>query len=175
MSIFWNDEILNGDYDNYNDIANDIYGDVIDFQETVDNERLKFDPYQTAEQYKRDKDITRLLSEYVDNYASKSKNNRDYRKHILYFTLTIIGILCFALILLIWVSALTDNDNITLYIGSFVSLVGLPIGVLKVITEYVFPKDEEKYINRIVKSIQKNDLENKQTIIEAQSKQEKDK
>lgn len=42
-----------------------------------------------------------------------------------------------------------------------ITYLTLVIGILKIITEYVFPQKEEEYVTRIVKAIQKNDLKNK--------------
>ena len=43
------------------------------------------------------------------------------------------------------------------------------IGILTIITKYVFPEKEEEYITRIVEIIQTNDLENKRENIKAQA------
>ena len=60
----------------------------------------------------------------------------------------------------------TDTiNNMVALITVCVTYLTLVIGILKIITKYVFPQNEEEYIARIVKSIQDNDLKNKKTNI----------
>ena len=47
---------------------------------------------------------------------------------------------------------------------TFLTLI---VGILKIITKYVFPVNDEEYITRIVELIQNNDLENKKENIRA--------
>lgn len=42
-----------------------------------------------------------------------------------------------------------------------VSLLGLIIGVFKIVTRYIFPEKEEEYITQIVSAIQENDYNTK--------------
>ena len=42
-----------------------------------------------------------------------------------------------------------------------ISFITLIIGLLTIITKYFFPENDEQHIATIVKTIQKNDLENK--------------
>lgn len=51
-----------------------------------------------------------------------------------------------------------------------ITFLSLIIGVLTIITKYVFPEKEEEYITRIVEIIQNNDLENKKENIAVQMK-----
>lgn len=65
---------------------------------------------------------------------------------------------------------MADTDainNMVALITVCISYLTLVISILKIITKYVFPQNEEEYITRIVKSIQDNDLENKKTNIKS--------
>ena len=52
-------------------------------------------------------------------------------------------------------------NNVVALITVCITYLSLVIGILKIITKYVFPQKEEEYVTRIVKAIQKNDLKNK--------------
>ena len=75
----------------------------------------------------------------------------------------------------IWcIVTVTTYIDIAALISSYLAIIGLIVGILKIIAEYVFPKDDEKYITEIVKAIQDNDLKNKQENIKAQLQCKKD-
>lgn len=50
-----------------------------------------------------------------------------------------------------------------------ITFLTLIVGVLTIITKYVFPENEEEYITRIVEIIQRNDLENKKENIKVKA------
>lgn len=137
------------------------------FEEVSDNKELNNDPSQTKQQSQRDELITLLLEHYVKNYGEKVSSHRSYKKTLFIFSLILISLLCISIFAVIFLSVIFGYESIALMISAFVSLVGLPIGILKIIAEYIFPKDEEAYITKIVESVQKTDLENKKTNIKA--------
>lgn len=72
------------------------------------------------------------------------------------FTVAIsIGLIIFLL------KGIVQLESLVGLIVALISFVSLFIGILKIITEYIFPKNEEQYITKIVELIQTNDLENK--------------
>lgn len=132
------------------------------------------DKYATAEQKKRDQEITKLLKSYTDNYIAKSKSNRTY-KFIIFITSIGILIIFFIMFLSLLykfknVNIANNNDivnNIISLITVCITFLTLVIGILKIITRYVFPQNEEDYITQIVNSIQDNDLANKKANIKS--------
>lgn len=156
-----------------NSIYTEILKDVLvsnKFESTPDETTLQkdtyFDKYQTAQQQERDEKITKLLSAYENNYESKVKWNTGYRLAFVIVSLSLTVLLFLIVGYCVIYSISRGIYNISLIVGSFVSLIGLPIGILKIIAEYIFPKEEEQYITQIVQSIQNNDLENKKTNID---------
>ena len=149
----------------------------LDFFRRVDNDnemnRAYVDEYTTSQQRQRDQKISDLLSEYVKAYEYKNKSNRWYKGILLGLCVAII--IAFSvvfIILLIGFSSSTQEASI----GSVVELVSvcitfltLIVGILTIITKYVFPENEEEYITRIVEIIQKNDLENKKENIKVKA------
>lgn len=131
----------------------------------VEKDLLRRAPFVTDEEDTRDIWITDLLGIYVDAYEEKMERNRDYRSYILWTCVSIIVLLAIVLALLPF-QVLEGNGGMKMgdvvsfitAIGSFLALI---VGMLHVITEYVFPKDDEKYITEIVKAIQENDLKNR--------------
>lgn len=132
-------------------LPNDIGG----FSITWDSETLDgqfTDKYATVEQKKRDQEITKLLKSYTDNYIAKSKSNRTYKCIIF---ITSIGILIIFFIMFLSLLCkfknvnIANNDNIVNNIISLITVcitfLTLVIGILKIITRYVFPQNEEDY------------------------------
>lgn len=129
------------------------------------------DVYSTKQQKKRDKKVTDLLGEYVDNYKNKNINVRVYKEevyHLIYHLIEfgIIGLFCLTLFAVIKIDEITVEGVVAL-ITVYVSILSIFTGLFKIIMNYIFPKNEEKYITRIVEIIQKNDLENKREHIKA--------
>lgn len=119
----------------------------------------------TTQQRLRDKHITALLSTYVGSYMDKNKDNKKIRKVIAYTCLGILVLFTIVLLSLIIknfvVFNVTTYEPIVALLTICVTYITSIIGILKIITSYVFPKKDEEYITRIVELIQKNDLENK--------------
>lgn len=142
-----------------------------DFNFYGNEEHMKLhDRWQTEEQRKRDEDVTRLFKLYVNNYENKSKSNSWYKLGILIACLVIIAMILVFGGFVGWM-LLTKEEKSLLDLASLVvafgGLFATAISILKVITEYVFPKEEERYITEIVKAIQVNDLENKKVNIDS--------
>lgn len=146
-------------------------------KEMKDEGRLYFrDPYTTAEQEARDKEITRLLKAYVKAYESKVRHSVWCRYLILGLCIAVIVFFSIGLGWFSWrmVSAETgiEATDLASFITACLSFLGLLIGVLMVITKYFFPENDEQYITQIVKSIQENDLANKRNAKSSVPKQE---
>ena len=123
------------------------------------------DKYTTSQQKRRDIKITRLLSEYVEAYAYKNKSNRWYKNVLM---LVCVGaIISFVVVFIMLIMNYGDikqnglETSVVELISICITFLTLIIGILTIITKYVFPKNEEEYITRIVEIIQKNDLEHK--------------
>ena len=153
---------------------------IMPFFTSVDNttqlEKTFTDEFITAEQKKRDKEITKLLTYYVLAYNEKRKSNPKYKKIILYLCCGIILVFSSLFIYLLIIVSKTMSsiavNNVVALVTVCISYLTLVIGILKIITKYVFPQQEEEYITRIVEDIQKNDLKNKKTNIRISSKNE---
>lgn len=140
----------------------------VSFSETKNASALESeyrDPYVTFEQKKRDRQITELLAQYVQCYKNKAKQTVVYRWMIIIPSIVIIIAFAAALVYFAVKIANSGGDlevsGLAAFITSCVSFVSLVIGLLKIITKYFFPENDEQYITTIVESIQKNDLENK--------------
>ena len=136
--------------------------DMVSFYETKNASDLEWgykDPYVTQEQQNRDEQITELLTQYVQCYRNKVKQTRVYRWIIIIPSIAII--VSFAAVLIYFVCKIAnsgkdlDMSNLVAFITSCISFVSLVIGLLKIITKYFFPENEEQYITTIVESIQK--------------------
>ena len=123
------------------------------------------DSFQTLEQQCRDEEITKLLKQYVSAYKDKIENREKYRRKLFTFCEYTIGGFIFAIILLISCLGIAGDITsipgtvslISAFAGATVSILGL----IKIITKYYFPENDEECITKIVESIQHNDLLNK--------------
>ena len=112
----------------------------------------------------RDKQITRLLEAYVDTYEDKVRKNKEYRSNILWTCITITVLFAIVLALLPFQVFGGDMEagDVVSFATACVSFLTLIVGLLHIVTKYVFPENDEEYITRIVEMIQTNDLKNKQ-------------
>ena len=123
------------------------------------------DEFTTKQQRARDKKITELLQLYVDAYNYKNKSNKWY-KGIL-FGVCIFILLAFTVTLVVLVVKFNGSsdeksiESVIQLITACITFLTLIVSILKIITKYVFPANDEEYITRIVEIIQNNDLENK--------------
>lgn len=161
------DEELDRDNsDQYDTIVKQSYNIVL---KQINDSDLHRPKNMTDEEEERDRKISRLLEHYVNNYREKIKFNQKYKLIIIWFCFSVVILFLAGIVALMILAGAHNNIGIESVVGivaSIISFVGLFIGVLKIITEYVFPKDEEQYITKIVEDIQKNDLANKRTDME---------
>lgn len=157
----------------------------VQFIKEVDNDKEMADAYQdtytTEEQRKRDRKVTELLEEYVEGYKYKNKSNKWYKAILLVCSCGILLAFSVIFLILIWKVDFSEQsvsvNNLVELITVCITFLTLIVGILKIITKYVFPEKEEEYITRIVEIIQNNDLENKKENIRVQQNylQEKNK
>jgi len=118
----------------------------------------------TTEQRNRDQFITRLFQSFVRSYESKSAFSDRAKTLILRFTIAWISIMLVSCLLATRSFILAGGRSfadISALLSAVLPFVAAIIGTLNIVTRYVFPADEEKYITEIVKSVQQYDLENK--------------
>lgn len=127
------------------------------------------DPFMTEQHKERDQKITTLLEQYVRFYTHKIDQNYKYKKilfwtcmiYLIVFGIAFFKILCFYSYNLFHLNKNLNTGMIVELITLSLSLLSLIFGVLTIITKYLFPQEDEKYITTIVELIQKNDLEHK--------------
>lgn len=122
---------------------------------------------------KRDREITRLLQEYVTAYGRKAQFQYKTRKTILRALCPTIVILALAFGAAVYILIRNGIGNLEAFAGILsvcVTFAGLLLGSFNMLVKYAFPEDDEKYITEIVKAFKATDLENKkQNIRERQS------
>ena len=141
-----------------------------DFNLADSNAALSRDPFQTDQQRRRDLEITSLLKEYVKYYRIKSRSSRKYRAVLFWGCAGITFVLVAACVFsIVWwtIEKNKDVNDVVALVTACATLIAAVLGILKIITAYVFPGEDEKYVTGIVESIQKNDLENKKANMEA--------
>lgn len=150
-------------YDSVASVAGLVRGKVHPYD---DSETLR-----TDQQRARDKFITELFSAYLEAYRDKVESRGSYQKDLFITCIRIVWIFSIAFVLLIAASmfALGSTENISTAISvatASISFLVLIIELLKIITRYCFPENDEQYITEIVKAIQHNDLEDKKLNME---------
>lgn len=123
------------------------------------------DPYTTNEQRIRDQEITSLLQEYVNYYRFKTASNGWIKKILFIICIFILCLFALSLLTLIWKYSCSkqasSTEDVVQLITVSITFITLVFEILKIITQYIFPSNDEEYITRIVELIQNNDLENK--------------
>lgn len=136
---------------------------IINDEEEISNTYV--DEFTTEQQRARDKRITILLQLYVEAYKYKNKSNKWYKGILFFVCILILLIFSVALIVLVFKFNGSTNtksiESVVKLITACVTFLTLIVGILKIITKYVSPANDEEYITRIVELIQNNDLENK--------------
>lgn len=127
------------------------------------------DKFATVQQKYRDEHITKLLELYVNFYSDKTKANKKYKTILFYFCLSVIFVFSVFFVYIICKEGF-KNDKLSNLISVCITFISLIIGILTIITKYVFPKRDEEYITTIVEIIQNNDLENKRENIKINKK-----
>lgn len=131
------------------------------------------DEFTTEQQKIRDKEVTNLLKYYTDGYRSKVKTNKVFK--ITLFIISCLILSGFSVIFCILLLDIKNIDNKEIIAGIVktvtvcVTFLTLIVGILKIITKYVFSDKDEEYITKIVEIIQNNDLENKKQNIMVKS------
>ena len=151
--------------------------DSMDFFRRVDNDnemdKAYIDEYTTSQQKKRDRQISRLLAEYVEAYRYKNRSNKWYKRILFGVCILIISVFSVVFIILLFrfgnANQSASKEAVIELISVCITFLSLIVGILTIITKYVFPEDEEEYITRIVEIIQKNDLENKKENIKVKA------
>ena len=134
---------------------------------TINEDRTTYqEKFATKEQKSRDEVITSILHNYHKNYNNKIKYNKKHKERIIELCFTLIEIIFLIFIASIVLMLFCENlrnsiQGIASLLTVCVSLLGLIIGVFKIVTRYIFPEKEEEYITQIVSAIQENDYNTK--------------
>lgn len=145
----------------------------------LESDNQLHDNYQPEEERVRIKAISSILCQYENAYRNKVEFQDKYRKKlfwgcagiVLVFVIIIACIIKYA----ICNAGSIDFAGMAAIITAIVSLVISIIELIRIITTYCFPENDEEYIVNIVKSIQKNDLERMKELnraTEARNKEE---
>ena len=157
--------MINGNF--YSDTYINFMNMVRRQKNTINEDRTTYqEKFATKEQKSRDEVITSILHNYHKNYNNKIKYNKKHKERIieLCFTLIEITFLIFiaSIVLILFCENLRNSiQGIASLLTVCVSLLGLIIGVFKIVTRYIFPEKEEEYITQIVSAIQENDYNTK--------------
>lgn len=146
-----------------------------DTENLLDLNTTYVDKYATEEQKQRDILVTQLLNRYVESYKNKVQTNQVYKKCL--FWSCMVSVVAFAIIFAFMMievnlSSVASATSAVQLISVCITFLSLIIGILTIITKYVFPEQEEEYITRIVEAIQRNDLENKKENIRVEKEKE---
>ena len=108
---------------------------------------------------------TQILDAYAENIEQTLKKKRCYKTLIFWLAFALLAgvfvLLVGLLIVLVWKKPLTGvAEWCSIVIPALVSFLTVFFVIPKVITEYLFNSEEEKYMSEIIKNIQNYDKEN---------------
>lgn len=108
---------------------------------------------------------TKILDAYAANIDETLRRKRHYKTLIFWLAFALLAgvslLLVGLLVILIWKKPLTGvAEWCSVVIPALVSFLTVFFVIPKVITEYLFNSEEEKYMSQIIKNIQTYDKEN---------------
>lgn len=118
----------------------------------------------TSNLSEHNKEYTRLLKAYVEDFTENSKNKRKNKeqlfkiaKILLFFIPTATIILMFVILFCLANNKVSIFDAIPELILALTTLLGTFMTIPKMITKYLFNKEEENHLAKIIGKIQKYD------------------
>lgn len=118
----------------------------------------------TSNLSEHNKQYTELLKAYVEDFKENSKNKRKNKeklfkiaKLLLFFIPTTTIILMFVILFCLANNKVSILDAIPELIVALTTLLGTFMTIPKMITKYLFNKDEEEHLAKIIGKIQKYD------------------
>lgn len=121
------------------------------------------DNFQPEEEKDRSRSISAILRYYGESYKNKVDFQRRYRKFLFWGCSSIIVLFAIAVLQVLKYAlqnaATLDFSGVAAIVTATLSLVVSILELVKIITKYCFPENDEEYIVKIVESIQTNDLE----------------
>lgn len=105
---------------------------------------------------------TELLSTYIDNAEKSNKQKRRFKEAFFWISFGILFSSCVSFLLLnvsvfIFGVDSSKTENIVALIASWVSLLTIYIAIPKIITSYLFNKEEDNNMMNLIMSIQNHD------------------
>lgn len=148
--------------------AQRVLNDILD--EVDDSSRVEWE-YQIGALLSRDKSYTAVVDTYVDYYGRKSESNLSLRKWFFRLSFILLFLLIAAMITTTVLLGLYSNDAATVITGVVASFAGTVSAILilpKIIGNYLFPHDEDKYIRKLIYNMRmadefrrRNEMKNK--------------
>jgi len=120
--------------------------------------------YLTDEQKKRDESTTELYEQFVESHKDKQTFSKESKQSILALCRWwISGIIAACIMLSFYILVCTDRQasDIVALISAIVPLLLALVGTLNIITQNVFPHDEDVHLTKLMTQIHENDLKNK--------------
>lgn len=126
-------------------------------EEIFDDSDFNFEKWVRSAVRTDSKKYSCILNSYKDHIKNSLRFKRIYKHFVFWVSLSILIITFIAFFYVLLFSKKAFNDlNFT--VSSLISLVTIFIIIPKIISNYLFNKDEEKYMCEIVKNIQSHDI-----------------
>lgn len=121
------------------------------------------DNYEPEEEKDRSRSISTILRYYGQSYKNKIEFQKRYRKVLLIGCGVITVIFAVAVLFVVYYAIRNANaldiSGIITIITAIISLVVSILDLVRTMTKYCFPENDEEYIVKIVEAVQTNDLE----------------
>lgn len=135
----------------------DFFDDIGDDSESIISEKEAASP-----KAQRDREYTQLVHAYTEHYSKKSETNRLLKVIFFGFTLLLLGLLVLGCVAVAIVVCIFVNDQVAVLTTLVSSILGAVSSILilpTIICNYLFPKDEDKYIRDLIKHFKDTDNE----------------
>lgn len=112
------------------------------------------------EQEKRTEEITKLFVNYREQQEKRYKYKDEMKPQLVRFLFSLIFAIGVIFVLFLLVALLTqeiDGADIVMIVASFVTCLGSILSIVLIIVKYIFPEEEDKDFNDLIKAIITND------------------
>lgn len=129
---------------------------------TADREKFDSEFNRPSQREKHETAYTEILNAYSTNIVKTLSKKRFYKTLIFWLSFVLLASISVGMFVLLAILIVTDHiqdilDWCSIIVPAVVSFLTIFIVIPRVITEYLFNAEEEKYMSEIIKNIQNYD------------------
>lgn len=142
------------------DVLSDLWKSKYDSKSTKNEEYAEQLIAVHNEFVKRNEQLTELLTEYISDRKQRIDTNKFLKKFIFWFFIGLLSVLTIGVVVVFW--KIDVNSSSVTSVLSLLSVAATYLGsllsIFKIMSQYLFPSDEEKDAIDMIKAVINNDV-----------------